>query len=467
MSRVNPLPAVTLAGVVVRQDAAAVAANAAVVLDAIDVTWGRRKLTDHHEPQAATFSLLDDQGTWAGVDLIGKPVELSWTDPASGYSRRFFRGRVSDVAMTPRTPHTSGPRKGWWRGARLDITAAGTLAELGNVFTGTEAWPDESMATRWGRLRALVAPGIVADIVTRSGWANGPVAARNVNGTDVLSLARALCDSQAADRLAYDPETNRVTYVGRPSFITTRRAYLSRNLAQNPSGVRIACPSNTPAGPMIDGGELSSSDGKLTKTVENRVTRLTYTYFVGGVQQSFTILLPDLEASNGRREATFTSEYRQQDWADQTAHLWFDSLIFESNAYAPPPVTYEAGRFGGFPSLSIAQLMVGGYEASDSDPALVNYLGQVLYFAGTPWPRLKVPPNLHVMGGTIRYQAARGGWFPDLYLQPVDAKLSSAVGGAPTELGADELVLTDGTEFTWDELDGAITWNDLIYVSRN
>lgn len=456
--RVNPVPSVKLNGVTLAVTAADVAASRATVLDDFSVTWGRRRLTDHHEAGVAQFSVLDPAGTLAGQDMVGAPVEFWWTDPASGTSRRFFMGRVSKPAMTPRSPHTSGTKKGWWRGARMDFTAASTLAELGQIVTDESSWPDETSFARQARLTALAQP-VVSNVIRPISDTNAPIAARNVNGQDALSLIKSFYDSGPA-KMSYDPHNNIIKVVDRVAFTTTKRAYLTRNLAQNPDGVRITAASPNQEGPMFDADELvGANDGQLTRNVENAISRVTHSWVEAGVVKTFTTYIPDLEERLGRRSARYDTEFRDSTWANSAKTVFFDTLIYEGNAWAFPPLRYLARQHGGFPSMVFAELLISGREMVQSPDVPEMRTGLIVYLAGTPWPRLGVPPNVHIMGGVIRYR--NGGWEPDFYVQPVHA--SGSVNG---DIHADQLALHDGTDFTWDELSPAVTWNDLRYVAN-
>jgi hypothetical protein len=434
--------------------AASVGSGTPVVLDDVSATWGRQKLLDHHDSQQARFSVIDPTGAWAPRDLIGQPVTLGWRDYVGGTARTFFRGRLTEHAMTPRKPYRSTFRVGRWRGAVHEFTATGQLTELGQRTTGVESWPDESGAARMDRLRA-VAGSTVGNIGFRPYWNGAPIAARNVDNVDVLSLLRAMYDTAGADRMAYDPHTNTVSYQQRRAVISPRRAGLGVKASSGDPLVNVyALAVAGESGVALDGAGFDVGDGALRKAIENRLTRVDYSWTSAGSSLRGVVLDAATEAALGRRGVTLSTELRQGDWAAIVAGDWYQLITREGTAFQPPPMTYRGDLLDGFQSVAHALLLAGGAEKLPGEE------GRIVTVTNQPWSRLSVPPLFGIIGGTIRY--VDGAWLPTVYLQPCDYQ--QLVAG---DLTGARMKLTGGGEFAWSQLSRSLTWNDLRYAGAN
>jgi hypothetical protein len=415
VSLVNPLPSVTLTrpdGVPMTFTTTAAQPVAGIYgLDDISVTWGRQHTVEHQDAQTAKFRLFYADA-FPGF-LVGQPVTMSWTDPVSATTRTFFRGRVTDQVVTARPRAASGAVRGAW----VDLTATGQLAELGNRLTGTETWPDESVDARINRLRTIAGTS-VAGIDYRAFFATAPVAGRTVDGLDCLSLLQSLYDSLGGDRLVYDPHTNRVGYVRRRAIpAPAGGAFQALNrLRLDPAlytgGVHISA--NTAGAtrwPMIDARWIEGGD-KLSKSLGSAVTRVVKHWTEAGVAKSSVIIDFTTEAARGVVAADLQTEYRQSDWADGNGSDWWEILTQEGQTFTPNLMTYRADKAGGFDTLALAQLLIGGAESAD--PSGTQGGTNMFFLAGSPWSSLGINPAFGVMGGVIRFRHDVG-WTAGLY----------------------------------------------------
>lgn len=474
-----PVPAVSLVAYGVTYTLTAGTAGA-TVLDDLTAPWGRSHLTDHHAPGTAKFSLWTDGAgpgpiIWTSKNRLGNPVTLSWsvTDPVAGpVTRIFFRGRVSGMEVTPDTRRIDGRTV---HGARVDFEAASTLAELGNRLTDTAAWPDETGTARMDRIRALVVPSVVASVAYRDFWAGAPMAARNVSSTDALTLLKGMYDTAGGDRMAYDPHANTIFYVRRrklESTATDRYATLRKAAAVDPSGVYVHAlnvGTTTPSWPMLNARLLeATADGKLSGDVGTRVTRITYSWTEPvGVRK--TRVLTDTsptgaETTLGVSTATLDTELRNSGYADTAGSDWLDILWWEGAQLTFPPMVYRADRAGGFPSLLLAQLLIGGTELIGG-PADISGTASLCYLVGTPYPgqALRVVPIGGVMGGTVRYVA--GGWRPTIHLARHSMAIWQTSTPMVTRLQAKDLYANATRDrFRASEWGDGVTIQDLYFV---
>jgi hypothetical protein len=383
-------------------------------LDDFSVVWGRRHFTEHADAATAKFR-LHITNTF-GPTMIGQPVTMSWTEPVSGTTRTFFRGRVAtqDVTARPRDRH------GATRGVFIDLTATGQLAELGNRLTATETWPEESWTARMNRIIA-VAGSAVAGVDWRSYFAGATTSAKSVDGTDALTLLQAMYDSMGGDRMVYDPHTNRVGFVRRravpaPAAGTDAAfARLRNDPAQYSGGVHVSANSFTNAAtrwPMIDAKWVEGGD-KVSRALGSRVTRVVKHWTeTGGVAKSSVILDPGQEADRGVVAADIQTEFSTSSFADQCGSDWWEILNQEGATFTPEPMTYRADKAGGFDTLALALVLLSGTELTDKTGGSGTEPSQgganMMWFAGSPWSALGILPCFGVIGGTIRYRQDRG-----------------------------------------------------------
>jgi hypothetical protein len=260
-------------------------AAALVAVDELRVTWGRASVLE--QPQAATASLtvLDRSParTFAArTDLIGQVIVLGWSgsDASSGTT---FRGRITDVAATPR------PGGGF----RVALSASSVEVDLANYVQpqGT-TWPAETLGARKTRIAALIPAGMIAgglnlpspaDLGMQYATAPGAgmdaltAAAVDVSGRSVLELIRELYASWSPLAPVYDPAGDRFTF-------PPRRIYAWSNIGWTASALAVADPDHggryVPAsltGLHLDGGRTAYS-GSLAQRIDSRITRVEVGY---------------------------------------------------------------------------------------------------------------------------------------------------------------------------------------------
>jgi hypothetical protein len=129
-----------------------------VALSGLSITWGRRTTVDQPNPATCTFTVLDPPGgrRFDEAVTLGAAVRI-WS--ALGARRAIvFDGRITDLDAS--YSDTGG-------GAVVDVVAADMTADLGNRFIGDDPWPQETVATRVGRILTLAAGGQTAQLDPR------------------------------------------------------------------------------------------------------------------------------------------------------------------------------------------------------------------------------------------------------------------------------------------------------------
>lgn len=458
-TRINPRPEVYIAAdtTPLGLGLPGVAGNPWITLiDELTVTWGRTRLTDHHEAQQAKFVLTvpANRADYASFDWRNRPVRLQWSDPrvSGGTPVVFFRGRITEVVVTPRTPH---PRTRRHRGSTMTFSCTGKLTELGNRRSGVESWPAESGQARLDRIKAI-AGSSVAGITMRAYWAAAQFAPRDVSGTDALSLLRSLYDTCGGDRMTYSPQNDTVQWVGRrlqPNTVT-RRGMLTTDPTTGWAGPRASQAGSS--WPPIPATEVESG-GELTRTTEGGATRVEYTWVEAGVNRSGVIYDPTGEADRGVVQLSVATELAIGDWAKTCGSDWLDTLWREGGMAQPPPLTYRADRVGGFLNYSHAQSLIGGVELGGitaGEPA-------AFWLAGSPWPQLRYVPIVSPIGGVIRY--ANGGWSPTFYSSAV--AYLGPLSETPLRASRATADSATGKRVAARDLHPAFSWADTRYVT--
>lgn len=484
---INPVPTVSITQADGSTLALSPATPSAIVgglqvlaVDDLTASWGRSSYTEHHQSQTAKFTVLWPAGfgvsfgTNTGMNWdswMGQPVTMSWRDPASGTVRGFFRGKVSAAKLRPRDPDRSVPegRAPRPRGAFVDVVAMGTLTDVANQLTATEAWPEETGTARLARLSALVGSR-VAGIDYRSFWAGAPMAARKVDATSCLDLLQAMYDTAGGDRMAYDPHTNRIHFVRRrsvqsPSAViptgSNWRARLRNDPALYAGGVHISAHAVNPW-PMLDAKWIEEGRN-YQRSDDSRITRAVYHWSEtnGTVAKSNYIYDPGAEAAGGIRVADIQTELRDGGWAQTCGSDWFAIFTGEGRNPQPDPMIYRADLAGGFDTLAAAQLMIGGAETTDGTEFQGN--SSLVFVAGSVHQALRLDAVYGVIGGSIRY--VDGGWRATLNTMRAFWETTGGAGmHYPVKLRELKANSTLDT-FRQSAMARSITWNDLRSVS--
>lgn len=129
-----------------------------VALSGLSITWGRRTSVDQPPPATCTFTVLDPPGGVRFDEAV--PLGASCRIWSALGSRRVivFDGRITDLDASYSDPDG---------GATVAVVAADMTADLGNRFIGDDPWPQESVATRVGRILTLAAGGQTAQLDPR------------------------------------------------------------------------------------------------------------------------------------------------------------------------------------------------------------------------------------------------------------------------------------------------------------
>jgi hypothetical protein len=416
---VTPAPAVRLSGALVATGRTTGGAwpAAPMALDGLTVKWGRSKALEQPTPATATVRLFDPSGVWAaGVDLIGAPLELSWS--AAGETRTYFTGRVGAVEVSPHTATLDNVRT---QGALVSLSCTSLLADLGNRLPVGLTWPAETLAARRARIATLAA-GPVSSITTRAAWDAAPLADLDPSTTSALDLLKGLFDACGADRYSYDPHTKAVSYLARRTFPDpTPLARLTKDSTR--VGVYLAAP-----GGAVDGHYVGYAGG-AGKDLASRLTRVVLSYVTGTTRAQVVVPLSGIdESAVGVRAATVATAHTDVTQATAAANDLAALAAGEASGWSLDAMTWKTGARG-FDSLAQARRLIGGTETAD------------VYFLGRTWlPRLGIRPVFGVMGGSIGY--AHGSWSVAWNNAPI------AVTGTPP------------AALTFDDLDPTLVWDD-------
>jgi hypothetical protein len=438
---VDPIPVVALDGV----DIAAGADPdggwpGLMVVDGASVTWGRDEPLAQPTPATATVQLFDPTGSWAASypGILGAPITLRWSVP--GEERIYFTGRVSAVDIErPRRYRSAEGRA--LPGSIVTLSCSSLLVDLANKPLSGSGLQAQTFAERRARYAADALPAVTG-ISTRPAWDAVPLAEdTSADRGTVLELIGQLLGQAGGDRWTYDPHTRAIDWVPRRVFAPAAAARLVRNElglvavtgpAADKAGAAPAPALSVPAGVLEYDDAVSRDIGSALTRVEVKWQSFTgYDTSTGGSQYAdatMRYLLPGDETVTGIRALSVESGITDSTWAQNVAYDLADRAAGEARGWLPAgPLTWTVRD--GFPSIEHARLFLAGCETHG-----------VFWVAGSWFPGAGVLPLFGVMGGVIAYESGR--W--RLELRP-----------APCARTAD----ADGV--AWEELDPALTWNDL------
>jgi hypothetical protein len=465
----DPVPIVAIAGVDVASGTGGGTPTGLVVLAGLEVTWGRDDVLSQPDPATARLELFDATRTWAtDRPLNGLLVTIRWSGaapPAAGNgSTVFYRGRISDVQVIPRT--LAGVR-----GSLIRLTLASILTDLANQIP-TDAWPEETLGARGGRVAAAAAATLPGGLTTRSFWWTPNVAPVAV--TEQSSLydhLLSLYDSSGADRFTYWPPDERAVHLPRRDYFSSRGlAGLWWNLPGDGTdragkGVYARSYAVTPSGAVYGGLplvidsyalEYDPNDG-LRRPPSARITRAEVNHPDAGngyAKRTVTAAIPGVDESvSGVRTARLDSIVAWNSYADVAASDLAAFVQKEASKWQLAPLRWSVKKSGGFDTATQLALLLYGGESSS------------IFFLQRSWlPGYGIRPIFGVMGMTITYRD--GGWVLDMTLAPITTTLKQhAITWEEIDDG------TTGREVQWwddDHTHGmheSLTLDDLGYVA--
>jgi hypothetical protein len=376
----NPLPRVTIDGVLIATDAAHVATQP-VTLAGASVTWGRARAMDQMDPPTAALQVFDPTGTWALGLRPGLPVLLEQHAPLqSGAPVAMFRGRIAGVSVTPRTV---GGIDGW----QVALTCTSLLLDLANLIPQT-AWPAETVAARAARLSIECGSsggGLSVTFPTITGgasWGTGNVAAVPAGSqVSIWDHLLNLFDSVSTMRLSYLPGPHRFYGLPRRRYDTLRTlARLTRDTTGPRGGagayvttVQTPTDATSPAAvpQFLDGGQVTRPAVGVSRDQGSRLTRARVTYAdaaVAGAAAAVEAYVPNVnEIIDGAKVFAQSSIITDAAWAAQQATdlaLWANE---EQQGWRLPPLSWRV-RDGFTTADQAAQFLACGESAVTASP---------------------------------------------------------------------------------------------------
>jgi hypothetical protein len=459
----NPLPRVTIDGVLIATDAAHVATQP-VTLAGASVTWGRARAMDQMDPPTAALQVFDPTGTWALGLRPGLPVLLEQHAPLqSGAPVAMFRGRIAGVSVTPRTV---GGIDGW----QVALTCTSLLLDLANLIPQT-AWPAETVAARAARLSIECGSsggGLSVTFPTITGgasWGTGNVAAVPAGSqVSIWDHLLNLFDSVSTMRLSYLPGPHRFYGLPRRRYDTLRTlARLTRDTTGPRGGagayvttVQTPTDATSPAAvpQFLDGGQVTRPAVGVSRDQGSRLTRARVTYAdaaVAGAAAAVEAYVPNVnEIIDGAKVFAQSSIITDAAWAAQQATdlaLWANE---EQQGWRLPPLSWRV-RDGFTTADQAAQFLACGESAG------------VVFLTGTWQAARGIRPVVGIIGGTVTY--TDGAWELDLNpAQVATVRTQHPISWDEIDDG------TTGNRLEWHDgehpngLHSSVTWDDIRYV---
>lgn len=381
-----------------------------VVIDGLEVDWGRTEYMSHTGVAALKVEWLDRTGHFAArmrdKTLIGKPISVHYTD-GTGWGEPFYQGRITGAAAQPDVldPWATDPEARCWR---VSVTAADKTADLAQIIQPTSVWPEETMQARAVALRGASFIAGIAEFYFFPQHVNSVVYSLDVKGRDNLALLKDMYYSMG-DTFAYLPDENVVRYLH-------RRAYdVHANWVQSSDGViRMTANDHNFDGRVYRGVGIQgcdvTADTSAGLPVQSTVTRVEASWKdtnIAGDPDSVAIVYADEldELDRGRRTLTFTSWLGDMAQMGPVCNEVLNRGRFEGSAAKHPNIQRHTARTGGFYNRGEARALLMGGETQG-----------VVYISGSRYAMWLVQqPFYAVLGGTIRY--VHPYWEIDLNLQ--------------------------------------------------
>lgn len=467
--RLRPTPVVAVDGVDVAGAFTATARTPTpavpLVIDDLEVIWGRTEAFDQPDLATARVAVLDPSLSWAtSRDLIGRLLTVRYTVLVGilGQTQTvtFFRGRITSARVTPVVVDGRDM-------ARVDLTAASILTDLGN--TTAPAYPAQTLAQRAAAVAASAAGTLPGGVTVRTSWGSAQVAAADpLSAGTLLDKLFALYTSCGPDKAAYDPNTGTVAPVARRvAFDRAGGAELARVTSGTGQRVGRGVYARSIAAPAADGQPAGAAlylDGQaveyvasIDKDMSARTTRVGVTYpdaTAGSTTSTVAVAGAD-EVAVGVRSVTFASILSSSSAAATARNDVADQAAHEAAGWRIGELTYRPDLLGGFEAVEqFRDLVLAGVERPS------------WFFLARSWfPRYGIRPVFALVGGSIGYTA--GEWALGLRLQPL------YTSGLQHSITWDEI--DDGTtanRVVWSDtptangLHESLTWDDLKFVGR-
>jgi hypothetical protein len=407
-------PALTVAGATVAGSMAG--EPSLVAVDKLSIAWGRASVLEQPQAATAALTLLDRSpgATFARrTDLIGQLIMLRW-EGSDGSSATNFRGRITDVSVTPLPGAVPG------RGFRVALAASSIEVDLANYKQpdGT-VWPAETFGDRRARIVAALPAGLISTGLTLPGrfdlglqyvtqpsteLATLPAAAEDVSGKDLLALIRELYASTSPLPAVFDPSVNGFSFPPRRMFTYGPQGLtVSAMLVASPDHGGRYVPASL-SRVHLD-GHLTGYAGALTQQMDSRVTRVEVTYPDAAAGDTRTAVAATInagdEATIGRRVLAVTAIHSAAANAQQLANLYADMASVEARTPRLGSISYSSDREPIHDAAHANALLAGAETAAG------------VVFLGRSWlPQLGARPLVAILGGTVTYSA--GAWEVDL-----------------------------------------------------
>lgn len=430
---IMPVPVVAIGGAVVASGPDS-SLTQPLVVDGLRVSWGRSEIMDQPDPATATLTCLDPSSTWPlTTDLRGRLVVLSWqaTRPSdnSTQTTAFFVGRITKAKLTRKT--ITRPDGSKAHGLLIALTAASILNDLANIVPA-EAWPDETMDARRGRIATYAANVCTAGVTIRGYWKAphvAPIAA--ADQVSILDHLLSLYESSGPDRMTFLPWNRQAIQLERrdhPGYRTLGALHWNvagEGTARDGKGAyawsvaQVAYDGGLPgANHYLDGVTIEyPEDSALSKEVTGMVTRVDVSHPDGGAGNASRVettlcstIDPAInETAMGVRAARLESNVNWNAYAVTASSDLAYMAAREASGWRPDPITIrtKAANVNGFDYWLQAALVLAGAEVTS------------WVFLQRSWfAQLGIRPCFGLIGGTITYKS--GEWRSECELAPVN-----------------------------------------------
>ena len=381
-----------------------------VVLDGLEIDWGRDEYMNHTGVGTLVLSWIDRTGQLAArmreKRMLGSQILVQWAD-GLGTGATMFQGRITGAAAEPDVPDpwATDPEARCWR---VTVHAADKTADLGNIIQPASTWPRETMQARAAALNGASFIAGIQAFYFYPGHTDSVAWALDVKGRDNLSLLRDFYYSMG-DTFTYLPAENVCRYL-------YRRAYhVWANLVQYDDGLirmtandQLVDGQRTYRGVGIQGCDVTSDD-EAAVPINSAVTRVEASW--KDTQNNDTDVVTTVyadeqsELDRGRRTLTFTSWLGDGLRLDPVVLEVLNRGRFEGSQPKHPNITRDTRRTNGFYSRGEARALLAGGETN-----------AVLYVSGSQYAMwLFQVPFYAVIGGKIRWE--HPGWIIDLNVQ--------------------------------------------------